>query len=65
MAKPTVIIAVKVPLEMAKAIKNAETRTGANKSELARDAIAFGLQQAVNSRLESAKRTKALLTIGK
>ena len=60
----TELLAVKLPAEMDKAIRAAEAKTGANRSELAREAIACGLKQAVSLRLKSAKRTRELLAFG-
>lgn len=59
----TEMLAVKMPVEMAKAIKRAEEITGANRSEIAREAIALGLRQAVLRRQEQTKKSRLLLDI--
>lgn len=65
MKKHTELLAVKLPGDMDKAIRSAEAKTGANRSELAREAIACGLKEAVTRRLDEAKRTREMLTFAK
>lgn len=61
----TKAIAVRLDREMEKALSEGETKTGDNRSEIVREAIAIGLKPAITRRLKEAKRTRDLLAVGK
>jgi len=54
---------LKLPREMADAIRVAEKKTGANRSEIAREAIRSGLKEAVARRIERTKEDRAMLAV--
>ena len=63
METQSITLAVKIPRELAEAIKTAEKKSGANRSELIREAITIGLREAVTQRLELRKKTSAMLAV--